>query len=271
MLPRVAVAAPNGDPRHARALRLRVGRRGRAPVASAPRTTQPRSRGCAPRGHVYECACTRRELETAPFGASGERVYPGTCRDGIPAGSRSANAARVARARRRRANRRSAIGCRARRRRISPRDVGDFVVRRADGLYAYQLAVVVDDALQRHHARRARRRPPGVDAAPDPPAAAARLSGRRRICTCRSRSTRSGEKLSKQTRAAPLPDDALPALLRRVALPRPAAARADRERRRRRASSGRGRSRAWQPRRLPPVRDASGADRASRARRAGKV
>ena len=37
------------------------------------------------RGAVYECACSRRELEAAPTGAVGERVYPGTCRDGIPA------------------------------------------------------------------------------------------------------------------------------------------------------------------------------------------
>ncbi|MBP8294907.1 MAG: tRNA glutamyl-Q(34) synthetase GluQRS, partial [Burkholderiales bacterium] len=36
--------------------------------------------------HVFPCACTRAELEVAPMGAAGERVYPGTCRSGRPAG-----------------------------------------------------------------------------------------------------------------------------------------------------------------------------------------
>ena len=35
------------------------------------------------KGIAYPCACTRRELEGEPMGASGERIYPGTCRDGI--------------------------------------------------------------------------------------------------------------------------------------------------------------------------------------------
>jgi glutamyl-Q tRNA(Asp) synthetase len=99
------------------------------------------------RGLVYECACTRRELATALIGHLGERVYPGTCRDGIDA----------ARARDRYCSLRVRVpdaplafddrvfGRLAQR---LSEDVGDFVVRRSDGLFAYQLAVVVDDAAQ---------------------------------------------------------------------------------------------------------------------------
>ena len=35
---------------------------------------------------VFPCACTRAQLEQAPMGAAGERVYPGTCRNGLPPG-----------------------------------------------------------------------------------------------------------------------------------------------------------------------------------------
>jgi glutamyl-Q tRNA(Asp) synthetase len=54
----------------------------------------------AARGLAYECACTRRELERSPVGAGGERMYPGTCSDGIPA-DRSDRPQRAWRARRR--------------------------------------------------------------------------------------------------------------------------------------------------------------------------
>ena len=100
-------------------------------------------RSLVEQGLVYGCACSRKEiLSSAPHRGEEGPVYPGTCRQGLPAG-------RVPRALRLRVPSNS----------ISFRDqifgsveqsldsaVGDFVLRRADGVYAYQLAVVVDDA-----------------------------------------------------------------------------------------------------------------------------
>ncbi|MBS0321563.1 MAG: tRNA glutamyl-Q(34) synthetase GluQRS [Proteobacteria bacterium] len=104
----------------------------------------------AARGATYECACTRAELALASAvdPASGERVYPGTCRDGVPAG----HAARTARATRVRVGT-ATIAFEDRVQghveQALATDAGDFVVRRSDGLYAYQLAVVVDDGAER--------------------------------------------------------------------------------------------------------------------------
>jgi len=97
-------------------------------------------------GHVYACACTRAERAADPASAIGERVYPGVCRDGIePAAVRKRRAIRV------RVDA-SPIAFVDRlygpQRQVLASDVGDFVVRRSDGLYAYQLAVVVDDGAQ---------------------------------------------------------------------------------------------------------------------------
>ncbi len=78
-------------------------------------------------GLVYDCACSRADLQraaSAPLGV--EPVYPGTCRNGLPPGK----------------------AARAIRFRAADERLGDFIVRRADGLFAYQLAVVVDDAEQ---------------------------------------------------------------------------------------------------------------------------
>lgn len=98
-------------------------------------------------GRVFPCACTRREIAdsaTTPSAAGQELVYPGTCRDGLAAG-------RQARAWRMRVGQ-TCIGFTDRVQGWQMQDlaseVGDFVVRRADGPYAYQLAVVVDDAEQ---------------------------------------------------------------------------------------------------------------------------
>jgi glutamyl-Q tRNA(Asp) synthetase len=96
-------------------------------------------------GATYPCACTRREIgDSALAGTDGSLVYPGTCRNGLLAG-------RAARATRLRVD--DAViefddAVQGRMRQPLAADVGDFVLRRADGLFAYQLAVVVDDAAQ---------------------------------------------------------------------------------------------------------------------------
>jgi len=98
---------------------------------------------------LYGCACTRREIVAAARAAGiGEQVqevpYLGRCRDGLPEG-RPARAWRV---------RMPAGDCTFEDRWLGPQTqdvalaVGDVAIRRADGLWAYQLAVVVDDAAQ---------------------------------------------------------------------------------------------------------------------------
>lgn len=95
-------------------------------------------------GAVFACACTRREVADSIIGVDGAPRYPGTCRNGLPQG-REARAWRL---------------------KVEPgqvcfedalqglycqdlaAEVGDFVVLRADSYFAYQLAVVVDDAEQ---------------------------------------------------------------------------------------------------------------------------
>jgi glutamyl-Q tRNA(Asp) synthetase len=94
-------------------------------------------------GMLYDCACSRREiLASAPHPGEEGPVYPGTCRQGLPAG-RTPRAVRV------RVPERPigfADGVFGWFEQSLAREVGDFVLRRADGMYAYQLAVVVDDA-----------------------------------------------------------------------------------------------------------------------------
>ena len=102
-------------------------------------------------GRTYACGCTRREIDEAlgHHERHGERVYPGTCRNGLH--GKPARAIRV----RTLHEDGSDILIGWHDRRLGPqsqnltRQVGDFVLHRADGLWAYQLAVVVDDALQR--------------------------------------------------------------------------------------------------------------------------
>ena len=93
-------------------------------------------------GRVFACACTRKELADSAIAPDGAVIYPGTCRQGLAEG-RQARAWRLQ------------VGAV----RIGfddaiqghidsdlAVDAGDFIVLRADGLFAYQLAVVVDDA-----------------------------------------------------------------------------------------------------------------------------
>lgn len=97
-------------------------------------------------GLVYPCSCSRKDIESA-VRASGvdAGIYPGTCRD------RPARAVARAAWRVRVPEETVAFDDRAAGRYSQnlAREVGDFVVLRADGPWAYQLAVVVDDAEQR--------------------------------------------------------------------------------------------------------------------------
>lgn len=104
-------------------------------------------------GRVFPCACTRKELAdsrvataitTAAQVTADAQIYPGTCRNGLPAG-------RTARAWRLRVDDAQIQFTDALHGIVSQdlaQAVGDFVLLRADGLFAYQLAVVVDDAEQ---------------------------------------------------------------------------------------------------------------------------
>jgi glutamyl-Q tRNA(Asp) synthetase len=104
-------------------------------------------------GWAYPCGCSRRDIDAAlaaagtPHVPDAERIYPGTCRDGL-----HGKPARAVRMRTRRDGRDTHIDWTDRRLGAMTQDVagdvGDFVLKRADGLWAYQLAVVVDDAWQ---------------------------------------------------------------------------------------------------------------------------
>jgi len=98
-------------------------------------------------GHVYPCGCTRKEIADSQLHAHRRNttlIYPGTCRDGLHG--------KPARAWRLRVPDGDAALIRFDDRWLGPQqqnlatEVGDFVLLRADGQWAYQLAVVVDDA-----------------------------------------------------------------------------------------------------------------------------
>jgi|SRR5882672_787320 len=95
-------------------------------------------------GAVFPCACTRREISDSTLGGTSEPVYPGTCRGGIPTGRR----ARAIRARVDDTEIAFEDRLQGRIEQNLAGEIGDFVVRRADGPFAYQLAVVVDDFEQ---------------------------------------------------------------------------------------------------------------------------
>lgn len=150
-------------------------------------------------GAVFACACTRREVADSALGSDGTPRYPGTCRSGLPPG-------REARAWRLKVE--PGLVCfkdalQGRNCQDLAAEVGDFVVLRADGCFAYQLAVVVDDAEQ--GITQIVRGADLIDSTP------------RQICLQRhlglaqpaylhlpAAVSASGEKLSKQTRAKPV-------------------------------------------------------------------
>jgi glutamyl-Q tRNA(Asp) synthetase len=75
-------------------------------------------------GVVYRCRCSRKEIADSALPGIGGAIYPGTCRElhldlSVPGSDR-----------------------------VVAGDLGDFILKRRDGLHAYQLAVVVDDAEQ---------------------------------------------------------------------------------------------------------------------------
>lgn len=110
-------------------------------------------------GLAYPCGCSRKDIDEAlvrlgrPHTRHGERVYPGTCRNGLH--GKPARAWRFATEKFEAQQPALPLGelCWTDRRlgrqcQHVSREVGDFVLRRADGPWAYQLAVVVDDAEQ---------------------------------------------------------------------------------------------------------------------------
>lgn len=151
---------------------------------------------------VFPCACTRREVADSVLGIDGAPRYPGTCRNGLPQG-------RDARAWRLKVEPGEVCFDDALQGRICQdlaAEVGDFIVLRADGYFAYQLAVVADDAAQgiSHVVR-------GADLIDSTP---------RQICLqgylglprpaylhLPAAVNAAGEKLSKQTRAQPIDAD----------------------------------------------------------------
>lgn len=88
------------------------------------------------KGLIYGCACTRRMLVGGP--------YPGTCRNGLPPGQPP----RAWRLRVPAGLMHFSDRWQGPQSQDVAREVGDFIVRRADGLWAYQFVVVVDDGLQ---------------------------------------------------------------------------------------------------------------------------
>lgn len=96
------------------------------------------------RGLAYPCSCSRKELEDSALAIDGARIYPGTCRQGLAPGK----AARALRLRTHGAPIGFADAVQGWVEQRVEKEAGDFVLLRADGIIAYQLAVVVDDMDQ---------------------------------------------------------------------------------------------------------------------------
>ena len=148
---------------------------------------------------VYACSCSRREIADSALPGVEGYLYPGTCRSrNLAEGS-----GRSLRVRTERATVEFDDDVQGRIARDLERDSGDFVVQRADGVYAYQLAAAVDDAEQRitHVVR-------GADLLASTPRQVylQRLLGlpTPRYAHLPVAVNAQGEKLSKQTHAAPI-------------------------------------------------------------------
>ena len=98
-------------------------------------------------GLLYPCYCTRSQLHSvnAPHLSDGTYVYPGTCRDLTPAQRESFGRAPAWRVHVPASQWQLTDLCQGEYTQDLEAECGDFVVRRADGIYVYQLAVTVDD------------------------------------------------------------------------------------------------------------------------------
>ncbi len=163
-------------------------------------------------GQIFACTCTRKMLRMATRNTWGELIYPGRCRELALIESAPAAALRLRVLTNPDAHiafTDRALGALTQR---VDTDVGDFILRRSDGLYAYQLAVVVDDAAQgvSDVVR-------GEDLLMNTPR---QIYLQRRLGCATPRylhvplaRNEAGEKLSKQTRALAIsPDSAVPTL-----------------------------------------------------------
>ena len=160
-------------------------------------------------GLVYACGCSRREIADSGLGPDGALIYPGTCRQGLAPG-KQARATRV-RVDESVVDFEDAVQGTIRQDLAAA--VGDFVLLRADGLFAYQLAVVVDDAEQ--GITDVVRGADLLDSTPRQIYLQRRLGlATPRYLHLPAAVNAAGEKLSKQTRAAPVDArDAVPALV----------------------------------------------------------
>jgi glutamyl-Q tRNA(Asp) synthetase len=96
-------------------------------------------------GHAYHCSCTRQMLRASARTGSAGIIYPGTCRVGAIASERPAVSVRVLTTEQQLCYEDAMQGTQC----CHPEsEIGDFLLRRGDGLVAYQLAVVADDQAQ---------------------------------------------------------------------------------------------------------------------------